>query len=87
MAQPFQEVKITNKAFGKYSGVKVKVSDALYGELKKTKTQQGDMVTMLEKGRALRGLKHLIETIKSKSMDNQIIFTHDSTRKSGNNFR
>ncbi|MFQ5964568.1 MAG: Shedu anti-phage system protein SduA domain-containing protein [Candidatus Scalinduaceae bacterium] len=86
MANKLKQITVNNKSLGDYDGVKIKITKDLYEVLEKRKTQQGNMITNFKKGRALRGFKHLVETIKTKNKEAEIIFTHESTKRAGKKF-
>jgi len=81
------EITIRNRAFGAVNGAKVQVTDKLRKQLEVEQTKEGlTLLALLENGRAVRGLKHLLETVKREHPDAEIVFTHGPTRKQGNCF-
>lgn len=80
------EIKVESRSLGNLSGIHIFVSKKLHDQLEKKKTQQGTMINSLKNGRALRGFKHLVETIKTTHKNARIIFTNEKTKKDGNEF-
>ena len=75
MKNSLVKIKITNpQALGKLNGVEVFLTESLETELSKQKTRDGNLLYLFKNGRALRGFKHLIETIKTKDDKARIIF-------------
>ncbi|HOP06262.1 MAG TPA: DUF4263 domain-containing protein [candidate division Zixibacteria bacterium] len=74
------KVKVTNaKSFGKLGDIEVYLTPELKKELSKTKSKRsGDtLLSLFERGMALRGFKHLYEKIREKDRVIKIVFTHD----------
>ena len=80
-------ITITNPSFGKFRGVTIYVTNDLYERL----TQGGGSKSSvsladLQSGRALRGLKHLIERIQEAVGDAKLVLTLGNTRRQGSNY-
>lgn len=87
MANNFTKIKVINpRALGKLNGVEVYLTKGLERELNKQKTRDGNLLGLFKNGRALRGFKHLIETIKDKDGKAKIIFSDKETKKSASDF-
>ncbi|OGD90996.1 MAG: hypothetical protein A3C27_00615 [Candidatus Levybacteria bacterium RIFCSPHIGHO2_02_FULL_39_36] len=82
------EVVIRNKSFGKLDGSKAYFVKTLYDKLavEKTKRDKIPLIDLFKQGRALQGLKHLLELIKASSRENKVIFTEAKTSKDGSNY-
>lgn len=69
-----KKIKVNSKNLGQHDGIEVYLTNDLYERLEKDSTKDGtNLLTLFSTGRALRGFKHLIETIKAKSTK-KIIF-------------
>ena len=78
----YKQVQIKNKSFGKLDGIKVYLDDSLYKEFEKTKSSTaGTFLNLFLNGKALRGLKHLLELIRQKDKNKKIIFSKTKTEK------
>lgn len=86
--EKFHELQINNKSFGKVNGTTIYFSKSLYNKLGKEKTKRDkiSLIELFKQGRALQGLKHLIELIKNNSTQNRLILTEGSTTRSGNDY-
>ena len=68
--------KITNKGYGPLNGIEIYITSNLYLKYQKEKTRRGqNFLQLLESGRAVRGLKHLLEKIKNNNKNARIILT------------
>lgn len=87
MKKSLVKIKVTNpRALGKLNGVEVFLTKGLETELSKQKTRDGNLLYLFKNGRALRGFKHLIETIKAKDDKARIIFSDSETKKTNGDF-
>lgn len=77
------KINVENKrSFGKLGIISVFMTDKIKTDLEKEKTKSGEtLFSLFERGMALRGFKHLVETIREKDSKCKIIFTHDKTKK------
>jgi hypothetical protein len=81
------KIKVINpRALGKLNGIEIYLTKGLEKELTKQKTRDGNLLDLFKKGRALRGFKHLIETIKSKDGKAKIIFSDKKTKMLASDF-
>lgn len=82
------EVEVNNKSFGKLNGTKVYLSKPIHDKLclEKTKKDNIPIIELFKNGRALQGLKHLIELTKTASGQNRLILTEDKTSKNSSDY-
>jgi hypothetical protein len=82
------KIVIIAKSFGDYSGTEIYLTPNLYSRLEteKAKRDNTPILKLLEKGRAVQGLKHLVTVIKEKNKETRIIFCTDNTRKLGKDY-
>lgn len=82
------EIIINNKSFGKLNGSKVFLVKSLYDKLSKEKTKRDNtpIIDLFKNGRALQGLKHLLELVKGFSHQNKIIFIEEKTSRINNDY-
>ena len=74
------EIIINSKNYGKLNGTKIFVTESLYHSLESQKTRNGESLSkLLETGRAVPGLKHLLFTILDSNEKAKIVFTEDPT--------
>jgi len=73
-------IKVVNKkSLGQLSGETVYLTTELKKYLENEKTKSGDtLFSLFKKGMALRGFKHLVETIRSKDKKGKIVFTNEN---------
>jgi len=75
-------IVVNNKGYGNLDGSEFFVTEELYEQLKSRKSRSGQaFLQLLESGMAIRGLKHLLEHIRTKSKDARLILTDGKTRK------
>jgi hypothetical protein len=87
MSQNIHTIVINNKSFGEFDGTKIFVTDDLYETLAKRKTRDGrTLLKLLEIGRAVQGLKHLIATVEASNKNGKIILNSDKTKRVGDNY-
>lgn len=81
------KIRVVNpRALGKLNGIEIFLTKGLEQSLIKEKTQDGNLLDLFKRGRALRGFKHLIEVIKTKKDKATIIFTDKRTEETANEF-
>lgn len=75
------KIKVVNgRSLGKLSGVEIFLTHDLASKLKSTKARGGgseNLLGLFKRGMALRGFKHLVETIKETYPNSVIVFTHE----------
>lgn len=73
-------IKVVNKkSLGQLSGETVYLTTELKKYLENEKTKSGDtLFSLFKKGMALRGFKHLVETIRLKDKKGKIVFTNEN---------
>ena len=80
-------VVVNNPSFGEANGSTVYLTDDLYTRLTESQgAADGPDLSSLRGGRALRGLKHLMERVRAKRGSARLVLTLGSTRKDGNDF-
>lgn len=82
-----KKFKVSNKGYGDLDGSEFFLTEDLFKKLESRKSRSGQsFIELLEQGRAVRGFKHLLETIKSRNKAARLILTDQKTRKSGNDY-
>lgn len=84
-SQKLHSIAITNRSFGKLSGAEIFLTHDLHESLSSEGGLDGLTLSSLEGGRALRGLKHLMERIRDKD-ESKLILTLGDTRKDGEQY-
>lgn len=87
MTENVRPITINNRAYGELDGVEIFVTEDLYKALAEQKTRDGTtLLRLLEIGRAIQGLKHLIATIKKSNKNGKIILNSRKTERVGNKY-
>jgi len=82
-----KEIILKGKNFQNLNIKSVFFDESFYNELSKQKTKEGgNYLDLIASGKGIRGFKHLIEVLLEKDPKAKIIFTHDVTKKSKNNW-
>ena len=82
MAKEPHKIVINNRNYGDLNGVAIYLTDDLYKSLEKQKARDGTpILKLLETGRAVQGLKHLISIILGHNRQSKIILTTAKTKK------
>lgn len=86
---PLIQVDVQNKrSFSKLGTVTVFLTDKIKAQLEGEITKSGEnLFTLFGKGMALRGFKHLVETIREKEPHKKIVFTHEQTEATSDEIR
>ena len=84
LTQDLHPIVIKSTSFGKLSGVTIYVTQDLFDRLSFGDGSRNPLtVTALENGRALKGLKHLIERIQNADPEAMLVLTLDETHREG----
>jgi len=87
MAKNLHKVIINSRNYGDLNGVAIYLTDDLFRSLEKQKSRDGTIILkLLEMGRAVQGLKHLITIIIDHDKQSKIVFTNGKTRKAKNDY-
>ena len=87
MPTNLHKVIITSRNYGDLNGVAIYLTDNLFRSLENQKSRDGTpILKLLEMGRAIQGLKHLITIIIEHDKQNKIIFTDSKTRKKNRDY-
>jgi len=87
MSKGIHTITIKNRSYGELDGVEIFLTEDLYETLAKQKTRDGTpLLRLLEIGRAIQGLKHLIATIKKSNKNGKLILNSHKTEREGNNY-
>jgi hypothetical protein len=83
-----KKVVIKANNFGDYNGVSIYLTPKLYSRLEKEKAKRDNtpILKLLERGRAIQGLKHLVTVIMEKDKKAKIILCIEKTRKSDKDY-
>ncbi len=82
MSKNLHKVIINSRNYGDLNGVAIYLADDLFRLLEKQRSRDGTpILKLLELGRAIQGLKHLITIIIEHNNENKVIFTNGKTRK------
>ena len=77
-------VVVKNRSFGKLNGATVFVTEDLFDRFNRSDgSDKGPTLASLQAGRALRGLKHLMERVIAKHPKAKLVLTIGVTRKEG----
>ena len=87
MNQELHGLVINSRSFGELSGVTIYITQDLFDHLTaEDGSNSGLTLSLLQSGRALRGMKHLIERLMEKRNDAQLVLTLGSTRRESNRY-
>jgi len=83
-----EKVVINAPNYGELNGVTIYLTSDLYKKLEteKTKRDNTPILKLLEMGRAVPGMKHLITIFKATNDKGRLIFHLDKTKKDGNDY-
>lgn len=81
------KISINNRQFGELDGTIICLTDELFQTLRNKKNHAGvKYIDLLGTGRAIRGFKHLLEHIKGRGENAQLVLTLGSTKKQNHRY-
>jgi len=87
MVENLRRVAIHSRTYGELDGVEILLTEDLYEWLLGKENREGiPLLTLLESGRAMQGLKHLIAAIRESNAEAQLVLTLGMTRKAGDRY-
>ena len=87
MEDNIYKITINSKNYGDLNGTNIYLTNDLYTSLEKSKTKDGTPVLkLLELGRAIQGLKHLIAIINANNKQSRLILSKTATKKENSDY-
>lgn len=87
MTMELHPVVVKNRSFGKLNGATVFLTDDLFDRFARSKgADNGPTLASLQGGRALRGLKHLMERVLAQHSEAKLVLTLGVTHKEGESY-
>ena len=85
--QVIHAITVNNNSFGALNGTTIYITQDLFDRFNAAEgTDNRLTLSSLQNGRALRGLKHLMERLNEKRRDSELVLTLGATRREPNRF-